>query len=99
MTATTQTQPAGRPAGRLRSSLAWADRRIKWVLTLPALIFTSGMIIFPIAYTLYLSLTNARGSIQRDFDFIGLGNYLTVLVDLPRFWPAVGRTVVFTGAA
>lgn len=99
MTATTRTQPAGRSAGRLRTLLNWADLRLKWVLTLPALIFTAGMILFPIAYTLYLSLTNARGSIQRDFDFVGLVNYLTVLTDLPRFWPAVGRTVIFTGGA
>lgn len=99
MTASPTTQPAGSQTGWLRGMLAWADRRIKWVLTLPALIFTIGMIVFPIAYTLFLSLTNARGSIQRAFDFVGLANYLTVLTDLPRFWPAVWRTVYFTGAA
>lgn len=99
MTATSTGVQGPRRTGPLHAVLAWADKRIKWVLTLPALIFTIGMIVFPIAYTVFLSLTDARGSIQRAFDFVGLANYLTVLTDMPRFWPAVGRTIFFTGTA
>jgi multiple sugar transport system permease protein len=61
--------------------------------------FVAVLIIFPLGWTLYLSLTDAEGSVRADKSFIGLGNYLDVLTDTHRFWPAVLRTVVFTGVA
>src|SRR5690625_4781237 len=97
---TTTTSPArsrttgAGPGGRLSD---FANRHVKWVLTLPAIVFTVAMIALPIIYTLVLSLTDARGSIQREFSFIGVANYLQMLTDSPRFWPAVGRTILFTG--
>ena len=36
---------------------------------------------------------------RAPFDFIGFGNYVTVLTDTERFLPAVGRTVYFTAGA
>lgn len=77
----------------------WSNRHVKWVFTLPALVFTLVMLSLPVIYTVVLSLTDARGSIQRDFDFIGLANFIEILTDTPRFWPAVWRTVLFTGVA
>lgn len=61
--------------------------------------FVAILIVFPIGWTIFLSLTNSRGSVRAPLDFIGLENYLTVLTDTERFWPAVGRTVFFTGGA
>ncbi|KQX68612.1 ABC transporter permease [Angustibacter sp. Root456] len=61
--------------------------------------FVAVLIIFPVGWTVYLSLTDAEGSVRADKSFIGLGNYLDVLTDTDRFWPAVGRTVAFTGVA
>ncbi|WP_448074081.1 carbohydrate ABC transporter permease [Georgenia yuyongxinii] len=87
--------PAGR-RGPAASLSDFANRHVRWVFTLPALVFTFGMVLFPVLYTLVLSLTDASGSIQRAFDFIGAGNFVELFTDLPRFWPAVGRTVVFT---
>jgi len=52
-----------------------------------------------VGWTLYLSLTDARGSVRAESDFIGLENYADVLTDFDRFWPAVARTVYFTGGA
>jgi len=63
------------------------------------MIFIALLLVFPVAWTLYLSLTNSRGSVRAPFDFIGFQNYLTVLTDTERFWPAVGRTAYFTGGA
>ena len=37
----------------------------------------------------YLSLTDAEGSVRAESEFVGLGNYLDVLSDTDRFWPAV----------
>lgn len=63
------------------------------------MIFVGLLIVFPLVWTVYLSLTDSRGSVRAPADFIGIGNYLTVLSDFDRFWPAVGRTVYFTFTA
>lgn len=78
---------------------AWANRHRKWLFAAPAMIFVGVLIIFPLAWTLYLSLTDSQGSVRAATDFIGLKNYFTVLTDTDRFWPAVGRTLSFTGLA
>ncbi|EWT01373.1 ABC transporter permease [Intrasporangium oryzae NRRL B-24470] len=59
--------------------------------------FVAVLIVFPVAWTVWLSLTDAEGSVRAEHSFIGLGNYLTVLTDTTRFWPAVLRTLEFTG--
>ncbi|RUL95406.1 ABC transporter permease subunit [Verrucosispora sp. FIM060022] len=61
--------------------------------------FVAALIIFPLAWTIYLSFTDSSGSVRAESEFIGLRNYLDVLTDTDRFWPAVGRTAAFTGAA
>lgn len=77
----------------------WSNRHRKWVLSAPAVAFIILMVSFPIAYTLYLSITDAQGSVTRDVSVIGLENYATLLTDSDRFWPAVWRTVYFTVGA
>ncbi|MGO4383586.1 carbohydrate ABC transporter permease [Specibacter sp. RAF43] len=77
----------------------WANKHRKWLFASPAMIFVGLLIIFPLAWTIYLSLTDSRGSVRAPSEFIGLGNYLTVLSDTDRFWPAVGRTAYFTVTA
>ncbi len=61
--------------------------------------FVALLIGFPLGWTLYLSLTNAQGSVRSPFDFIGFENYGSVLADTDRFWPAAARTGVFTVGA
>lgn len=77
----------------------FVNRHRKWVLAGPAIAFIVAMISFPLAWTAYLSLTDASGSVTRDSEFVGLRNYADLLTTDDRFWPAVGRTVVFTGGA
>lgn len=77
----------------------WANHHRKWLFAAPAMAFTAVLIIFPIAWTIYLSLTDAEGSVRAEKEFNGVGNYLDVLSDTARFWPAVLRTVEFTGVA
>jgi multiple sugar transport system permease protein len=83
----------------LESFSRWANKNRKWVLATPAMAFVALLIAFPLGWTLYLSLTDASGSVRAAHDFIGLENYATVLTDTNRFWPAVWRTVFFTGGA
>lgn len=90
---------AGRPPGARANFSDWANRHRKWLFAAPAMIFVGVLIVFPLAWTLYLSLTDSQGSVRAVSEFIGLQNYLTVLSDVDRFWPAVGRTLTFTGVA
>ncbi|MGZ8724238.1 MAG: carbohydrate ABC transporter permease [Aeromicrobium sp.] len=77
----------------------WANRHRKWLFAGPAMIFVGLLIVFPLGWTLYLSLTDARGSVRAEADFVGISNYLEVLTDTERFWPAVARTFFFTLSA
>jgi multiple sugar transport system permease protein len=77
----------------------WANNHRKWIFAAPAMAFVAALIVFPLAWTVYLSLTDAEGSVRADSSFVGLKNYVKVLTDTDRFWPAVLRTVAFTGVA
>jgi multiple sugar transport system permease protein len=76
-----------------------ANRRLKWLMLAPALVFVGGMIGFPLVYTLYLSVTDAFGAVNAGTSFTGLQNYADALTDSRRFWPAVWRTIAFTVGA
>ncbi len=74
----------------------WIDKRVKYVFVLPALIFVLVMMVFPILYTLRLSFTQwSMGSLAPP-RWIGLRNFASLLFEDRRFWPAVGRTFLFT---
>ncbi|WP_199736235.1 carbohydrate ABC transporter permease [Micromonospora sp. HM5-17] len=77
----------------------WANHHRKWLFAAPAMTFVGALIVFPLAWTVYLSLTDAEGSVRAESEFVGFQNYLEVLSDTDRFWPAVARTVAFTGVA
>jgi multiple sugar transport system permease protein len=96
MSVLTPARTSGRPASARENFSAWANRHRKWLFAAPAMMFVGVLIIFPLAWTLYLSLTDSQGSVRAASDFVGLENYLTVLTDTDRFWPAVGRTMTFT---
>ena len=99
MSATTTT---ARPTESLTTSTStpgwarWANQHRKWLFAAPAMVFVALLIVFPVAWTVYLSLTDAEGSVRAESSFIGFANYIDVLSDTERFWPAVLRTVVFT---
>ena len=61
--------------------------------------FVAVLIIFPVAWTIYLSLTDAEGSVRAEKEFIGVGNYLDVLTRHRSLLASVWRTVEFTGVA
>lgn len=86
------------PGTRERAS-RWMNDHRKWLFAAPAMTFTALLITFPIGWTIYLSLTDAKGSVRSPKDFVGIENYLGVLTDVDRFWPAVLRTGAFTAGA
>lgn len=102
---TTPGRPAGAapgvrgPRARTPRTFEQANRRLKWAMLAPALIFVGLMIIFPLVFTLNLSFTDAFGAVNAEKGYVGLRNFADALGDSRRFWPAVQRTVIFTVGA
>ncbi|MFD2793441.1 carbohydrate ABC transporter permease [Promicromonospora vindobonensis] len=90
--------PGSRPQAAEKPLVTFeqANRRLKWALLSPALGFVGLMIVFPLAFTINLSLTDAFGAVNAGNAYVGLQNFADALTDTRRFWPAVGRTVTFT---
>jgi multiple sugar transport system permease protein len=77
----------------IRSS--FAERNLRILFPLPAIIFVALLMIFPVVYTLFLSFTNWNLTSGMPLSFNGINSYLRVLTE-PRFLDAVGRTFAFT---
>lgn len=77
---------------------AWLDRYVRLIFPLPALVFIIAMMIFPLGYTFWNSLTAWSLSAAKPATFIGLDNYIRLFQD-ERFQGAVVRTVYFTALA
>lgn len=77
---------------------SWIDRNIKWVYTLPALLFVVLMMAFPIIYTVRLSFYEWSMSATSAPTWVGLDNYITLIKD-SRFWHAVKATFYFTSVS
>ncbi len=74
------------------------ERNIKWLFPLPAAVFIVSMMAFPVAYTIWVSLTDWSMTSSSAVQFVGLKNYIALFND-PRFFNAVKLTLYFTGLA
>lgn len=74
----------------------FVDRHTRLVFAGPAVVLILLILAFPIAYTIYLSLTQWTGSVTRAPEWVGLDNYVRIFTDDPRFWAAFARTMGFT---
>ena len=74
---------------------SFAERNLRILFPLPAIIFVALLMIFPVLYTLFLSFTNWNLTSGMPLSFNGINSYLRVLTE-PRFLHAVGRTFAFT---
>ena len=90
MTAPTMTHVTPDAKARKRKS------RLKpsyWPFVVPALVIVGAVIIFPWAFTLWMSVNEWHlGGDQR---FIGIANFARIAGDT-RFWESMGHTVVYT---
>lgn len=77
---------------------SWVERHLGVVFLLPAGFVLALMLLFPVGYTLYLSLHAWFASSPVPPQFIGLKNYLDMAKD-PRFLNGVLRTFFYTGLA
>ncbi|MDR1703425.1 MAG: sugar ABC transporter permease [Clostridiales bacterium] len=68
-----------------------------WVCNIPALAFAGSIVVFPIIYTAYISLTNMNVYHWFDFAVIGFKNYISALSVVDSgFLRALGLTVLWT---
>ncbi|MFD1507256.1 sugar ABC transporter permease [Georgenia yuyongxinii] len=74
----------------------WLNKHIKHVFIAPALLLTLALLVFPLAYTLYMSLTTWSGSAVKAPTFVGVTNFVKLLTTDARFMAAAGRTLLFT---
>ena len=68
---------------------------MKWLFPLPAAIFIISMTAFPVAYTIWVSLTDWSMTSAGEAHFVGLKNYVALFSDA-RFFNSVKLTLYFT---
>lgn len=68
-----------------------------WLNTMPAIVLIGAIIVFPILYTAYISLTNMNLFHWDNYNFIGLTNYGRALFKVDAgFLTAIFTTIVWT---
>jgi multiple sugar transport system permease protein len=72
-----------------------AERRLGLMLCAPAVVVMLAVTAYPILYAIYLSFFKADLRTPDANEFIGLGNYTTVLTS-PIWWTAFGVTMFIT---
>ena len=82
-----------------RTRFQFSEKHLPIAMILPGLIIIVLVIGVPMAYSLYLSLTNFTFASARSTQFIGFENYVTLLFHDKLFWPVFGRTILFTTIA
>jgi multiple sugar transport system permease protein len=69
--------------------------RSRWGFLLPALLYLIVLAIFPMAWTLALSLTKWNANTMPTPQWVGLQNFRTFLFEDPRFWHDLGFTAMY----
>jgi multiple sugar transport system permease protein len=63
-------------------------------LVLPAVLFVAVFVLAPLAFAVYISMTN--WPLIGSYRFVGLSNYVSIAQD-GAFWHSVGYTLLYTG--
>ena len=74
----------------------WAHHRAQWLFPAPAVLLVAVIILYPIAYTVWMSLQEWFASSLTPPRFVGAANYAKILFGDVRFRDAVARTIYFT---
>jgi multiple sugar transport system permease protein len=92
-------RPAAARTARGAKTVRQEEAILRRALPLPALLFLGAMLIFPVAYTLYMSFHAWQGNPMRPAVWMGIDNYIRMLTSDDRYWNAVLNTFYFTFAA
>ena len=70
---------------------------LPWIYSLPAMMLTGAIVVFPILYTGYISFTNMNLYHWTDFQIVGFANYGRALLKIDSgFMEALGITLLWT---
>ncbi len=96
MTDETVARPTPAPASRLAGRIhGLSDRAIAWVFVAPTIILLLAVNIFPLIWTIRLSLTDYRANRpNREVEWVGVENYRRILTD-PDVWQSMQATAHF----
>ncbi len=73
----------------------FVEKNLRWIFPLPAALLVVALMIFPVFFTVYLSLNDWNMLSGGGISFNGLKNYAEMLSN-DRFWNATLRTIYFT---
>lgn len=79
----------------VKSERTKAQARLGWLLAGPAFFIMVAVIFYPVVQAIWDSLFSYRLTAPSEREFIGLGNYGTILTD-QVFWSALGVTALVT---
>jgi len=87
-------------AGRgQRNATTWWDSKARWLFPAPAVIAVVLLVVFPLAYTGYMSFHDWSGSANAAPRFVGLDNFRRIFFADTRSQGAILRTFAFCAAA
>jgi ABC-type sugar transport system permease subunit len=69
---------------------------LAFILALPTFVIIFVVLIYPLLYSLYLSLFSWNLTRPDQIEFLGIGNYISILSS-KSFWHAMKRTAYFVG--
>ncbi|WP_346911072.1 sugar ABC transporter permease [uncultured Roseibium sp.] len=92
---TTARAPSAPPGAPVRAIRGVSDRLVSWAFIAPTIVLLLAINIFPLIWTIRLSLTNYRANrTGAELKWLGLRNYERILTD-PDIWNAMQATAHF----
>lgn len=92
---TTSRTPAAAPAAFGQKLRGLSDRAVAWIFIAPSIFLLLAINIFPLIWTIRLSLTNYRANrTNAEVSWVGLRNYERILTD-PDIWNSMQATAHF----
>ncbi len=88
--------PAPVYASLHRRRFRWRGHLAPYALVVPALAVLAGVMMYPIAYGVYLSLFDFRMTQSLTWVFVGLGNYRKLFFQSPDFLNSIAVSLRFT---
>lgn len=85
---------AGLQQGRPRRA-KYLERATPYLLLLPATLLILAVVIYPLLYSMFISLTDANLLRFQQAEFVGLDNYARLMTQ-EKFWTSVLRTLTYT---
>lgn len=73
----------------------WRRNRLAYLFVLPSIVAIFAVIVFPFFYNIVLSLSNMSLTNFKDWQVVGVQNYVEVVTD-PKIWVIFPKTILWT---